>query len=114
MNFQQRDIVLVHFPFSDLSQTKLRPALILSANQINDSSDFVCVQITSRNISDVSYFQIEKEMLEGTLLLTSGLRLHKIFCLHEKLLVHKIAALTPAAFALVLDSINQKVFAFKK
>ena len=112
MEFQQRDIVLVHFPFTDLTQTKLRPALIISANHINKSSDFVCVQITSRLISDASYFHLEMDMIEGTLLLASGIRLHKIFCLNEKLLVHKIAALTPSAFRLVLDQIGNKVFTF--
>ena len=110
MEFQQRDIVLVHFPFTDLTQTKLRPALIISANAINHSFDFVCVQITSRPLSDATYFHLEKDLLEGTILLSSGIRLHKIFCLHEKLLVHKIAALNPVAFKLVLSAISEKVF----
>ena len=48
MEFQQRDIVLVHFPFTNLTQTKLRPALIISSSQVNKMADFVCVQITSR------------------------------------------------------------------
>ena len=113
MEFHQRDIVLVHFPFTDLTQTKLRPALIISADQINKSGNFVCVQITSRPISDESYFRLEKEMLEGSLLLTSGIRLHKIFCLQEKFLEHKIAALTPVSFDLVLDSLRDRVFTFR-
>jgi mRNA interferase MazF len=79
MGFQQRDIVLVHFPFTDLTQTKLRPALILSATSINKTSDFVCVQITSHLVSDPIYLPIEKNMIEGSLQLTSGIRLHKIF-----------------------------------
>ncbi len=110
MLFRQRDIVLVHFPFTDLTHTKLRPALIISADHINDFTDLVCVQITSRLISDVSYFPIEKEMLEGSLLLDSGIRLHKIFCLHQKLVVHKIASLTSSGFNLVLEAISNKVF----
>ena len=112
MEYQQRDIVLVHFPFTDLTQSKLRPALIVSIHKVNSSVDFVCVQITSRPQADALYFQLEKEMLEGSLLLASGIRLHKIFCLNEKLVVHKIAALAPPAFGLVLENITEKVFAF--
>lgn len=113
MEFQQRDIVLVHFPFTDLSQTKLRPALIVSANQAPNSTDFVCVQITSRLVSDSLFMPLEKDMIEGSLLLVSGIRLNKIFCLNEKLVVHKIAALTPSAFQLVLENIKDKIFSFK-
>jgi mRNA interferase MazF len=114
MAFQQRDIVLVHFPFTDLTQTKLRPPLILSANHINALSDFVCVQITSKPLADSSYLQLTNDMLEGSLLLASGVRLHKIFCLHENLIVHKIAELTPFAFAIVLDTIHEKVFTVRR
>ena len=110
MKFQQRDIVLVHFPFTDLSQTKLRPALIISAYQLIDSADFVCVQITSRSNSDPLFLPLEKDMIEGSLLLASGIRLNKIFCLNEKLVLHKIAALTPSSFVSILDKIKEKVF----
>jgi mRNA interferase MazF len=85
MEFHQRDIVLAHFPFTDLSQTKLRPALIISAEAVNHSFDFVCVQITPRTISDSLYLKLEEDMIEGSLLLVSGIRLHKIFCLNKKI-----------------------------
>ena len=110
MAYQQRDIVLVHFPFTDLTQTKLRPALILSAAPINKTSDFVCVQVTSHIGYDPTYLPIDKNMIEGSLQLSSGIRLHKIFCLQEKLIVHKIAALTPTAFTSVIKNISEKVF----
>ncbi|MBN8576405.1 MAG: type II toxin-antitoxin system PemK/MazF family toxin [Cyclobacteriaceae bacterium] len=109
MLFQQRDIVLIHFPFTDLTQTKLRPALIISSNKIG-ISDFVCIQITSKVSRDSTYLHLEDKMLEGKLALASGLRLHKIFCLNNKLIIHKIAAITPEAFQSVIQALNQKVF----
>ncbi len=113
MEFHQRDIVLVNFPFTDLTKTKLRPALILSEDRVNTSNDLVFVQITSRPIFDKLYFPLDNDMLEGSLPLISGIRLHKIFCLNNRLVVHKLATLTPEVFKAVLDSIVNKVFGVK-
>jgi mRNA interferase MazF len=43
----QLDVVLVAIPFSDLSATKTRPALIVSGPQFNNGSDVVVCAITS-------------------------------------------------------------------
>jgi mRNA interferase MazF len=39
------DVVLLNFPFSDLSGAKLRPAVVLA---VLDQGDFVACQVTSR------------------------------------------------------------------
>lgn len=44
-----KDVVFVNFPFSDLKNTKLRPAVII-ANVQND--DYILCQITSKAYSD--------------------------------------------------------------
>lgn len=111
MEFHQRDIILTHFPFTGLSQTKLRPAIIISNEAVNQSFDFVCLQITSRTLTDLLYFPLKEEMIEGSLLLVSGIRLHKIFCLYKKLVLNKIAALSPNAFDRVINEIRTKVLA---
>lgn len=46
---ERGDVVLVPFPFTDLSKTKRRPALILSSGEYNGATgDVIITQITSR------------------------------------------------------------------
>ena len=47
MNYEKWDIVLVPFPFTDLSTSKKRPALIISPNEYNEKLDVVIAFITS-------------------------------------------------------------------
>lgn len=45
-NFSANEIVLVRFPFSDLSASKIRPAVIISSH--HSSQDVFIVPLTSR------------------------------------------------------------------
>lgn len=47
--FTRGEVVLVSFPFSDLSQTKLRPAMVLAEVEYGD---LLLCQITSKNYGD--------------------------------------------------------------
>ncbi|MCZ2150026.1 MAG: type II toxin-antitoxin system PemK/MazF family toxin [Bryobacterales bacterium] len=47
--FVKGDVVVLNFPFSDLSQTKRRPALVLAALQ---GDDLILCQITSQAKED--------------------------------------------------------------
>jgi mRNA interferase MazF len=49
MAFQRGDIVLVPFPFSDLSTTKIRPAVVVSSALYHDQEpDLILAAITSK------------------------------------------------------------------
>ena len=48
MNYEKWDIVLVPFPFTDLSAAKKRPALIISPNQYNKYQDVIIAFVTSK------------------------------------------------------------------
>ena len=55
IRFKQRDIILISFPFTDLSSSKQRPALVISSNKyINSREDLIIVAITSQ-IKPVQY-----------------------------------------------------------
>lgn len=47
--FIKGDVVVVPFPFSDLSNSKKRPALVLASLE---GEDLILSQITSKNIFD--------------------------------------------------------------
>lgn len=48
MNYKKWDIVLVPFPFTDLSAVKKRPGLIISPNEYNGDQDVVIAFVTSK------------------------------------------------------------------
>jgi mRNA interferase MazF len=47
MKYKKGDIVIIGFPFSDLSTIKKRPALIISNDMVNKTGDYLMVQVTS-------------------------------------------------------------------
>jgi mRNA interferase MazF len=48
LKVKQRDIILINFPFSDLTGAKVRPALVISNNEYNQNNlDALVLAITS-------------------------------------------------------------------
>ena len=52
MGFEPGRIVLVAFPYTDRTSTKMRPALVVSCRAFHSGDDFVCVAISSRKSPD--------------------------------------------------------------
>ena len=48
MTYKKWDIIIVPFPFTDLTTIKRRPALIVSPNEYNSNQDIVIAFITSK------------------------------------------------------------------
>jgi mRNA interferase MazF len=110
MPFSQRDIVFVQFPFTDLAHSKLRPALIISSDFVNQTEDFICLQITSKEFDDGLFFRMEDESLSVPLKLKSGIRVHKVFTVNKSRIVHKISSLNPDIFRVLETRFSKLVF----
>ncbi len=96
-------IVKVPFPFSDLSQTKLRPAVVLARA---GRGDWVLCQITSESYADPRAVLLERsDFSKGSLQVTSYARPGKLFTANISLIASEIGTLTPAAFDRVLDAV---------
>lgn len=98
-----RTVVLVRFPFSDLTGSKLRPALVLAQAE---KGDIVLCQITSQSYTDLSAIKINSNDLEnGTLQRTSYVRPAKIFTANESIVVRKVGDLRLQKFVESIDRI---------
>jgi mRNA interferase MazF len=97
------EVVLVPFPFSDLSQSKVRPAVCLADA---GRGDWVLCQITSSPYGDPSAVPLDaSDFAAGGLLVASYARPGKLFTAHTGLLVRSVGVLTPAAIARVLSAV---------
>lgn len=112
MRYKRGALVLVAFPFTDLSATKRRPALVISPNRFNDKSqDLILVAVTSKFPAALSEIEIPLEkadLKEGILPKRSVVRLAKIFTMHRELIVKKAGSLKDQKIQEILD----KLFVF--
>ncbi len=98
--YRQGDIVLIPFPYSDLSTTKQRPVLVLSNTNYNQvQSDLVVAAITSNLISKSYTIQITADDLDdGQLRTTSAVRVDKIYTFSNQIVIKKFGHLKPSLF----------------
>lgn len=95
MSYSQGDIIWVDFPFTDSSQSKPRPALIISNQTVNNTGDYILVQITSKIKKDGLSIEItDSDYKEAPLELKSYIRFYKIFILNESLILGKKTSIT--------------------
>jgi mRNA interferase MazF len=97
------EVVLVPFPFSDLSQSKVRPAVCLADA---GRGDWVLGQITSSPYGDPAAVPLDApDFASGGLLVASFARPGKLFTAHAGLMVRSVGVLTSGAFARVLSAV---------
>ncbi len=94
-------IVIVPFPFSDLSGTKLRPAVVLADA---GRGDWLLCQITSNPYSDPDAIPItSKELKKGVLTSTiSFARPIKLFTASESVMDKRVAIVGDETFKAIL------------
>ena len=94
-------VVVVPFPFSDSSQAKPRPAVVL-ANA--GRGDWILCQVTSRPYGDARAMRIaDHSLMDGALHITSYIRPSKLFTGNDDLMLSTIGTLEAGFFAKVVD-----------
>lgn len=109
--YKQGEIVLVPFPYSDLSAFKRRPALVVSNNNYNNHfSDIVVCVITSNLFKDSFSIELKNEDLEtGLLPETSVIKCHKLFTIEQSKILKRFSSIRKIKFDEV-RSVLEKLF----
>lgn len=101
--FTAGQVVIVHFPFSDLTASKLRPAVVLAEA---GHGDWILCQITSKPYGDVKAMTLDVgDFAHGSLRLTSYARPGKLFTAHSSLVAGQVGELQPGKFSAVRDAV---------
>ncbi|MBF0446133.1 MAG: type II toxin-antitoxin system PemK/MazF family toxin [Magnetococcales bacterium] len=103
MTFLPGDLILVSFPYSDLSTTKRRPVLVLTAP--DGRSDFICLAVTSVPTAEHAIILDYDALIDGDLPKRSWVRTDKIFTLNTKLVKGVFAQTSPSFFKQILKNL---------
>ena len=96
-------VVLVPFPFSDLSQSKRRPAVVLAGAE---HGDWILCQVTSKSYADARVVEFTDDDFErGSLRLISCARPSKLFTARESLFTSEAGVLSAESLKRITDEV---------
>lgn len=100
MKVKQKEVVLLSYPFSNLQERKVRPAIIVSNDDYNfKSEDCILVPLTSVIKNEPFSILINTQNLfKGNLIRQSRIRVDKIFSMSKELIIRKIGILNDFTF----------------
>ncbi|CAN5729377.1 hypothetical protein BH20ACI4_BH20ACI4_07000 [soil metagenome] len=92
-NFSKNEIVLVRYPFSDLTNSKVRPAVVVNA--AHSSKDLLIVALTSKTQFLLSGEFVLAEWQSVGLNVETAVK-RGVFTIHEKLVLKTVGTLAKA------------------
>ncbi len=109
-SIEQRSIVLVPFPFSDLTSAKKRPALVISNTEFNNKNeDIVCCLITSNPAARDAIKITSKDMESGFLEFDSRVKPYRLFTVSKNIIYKVLGKLSKEKSQLVTDEIGKLI-----
>jgi len=108
MKYNQGDIILIPYPYSDLSKSKQRPAVIISKNTAN-KQNYIVAKITSVIRNDKFSYPIEKEDIDRELMYKSEVRINELFTVSPTIIIKKFATFNKQALINLTESIKTNI-----
>ena len=90
-SFSRNEVVLVRFPFSDLTNAKIRPAVVVSSAHV--SQDLFVVALTSKTSSLLSGEFVLSDWTGAGLNVETAVK-RAVFSIHERLVLKSVGTLS--------------------
>jgi len=99
--FVRGDVVVLNFPFSDLSQTKRRPALVIATLK---GDDVILCQITGQARFDEYSIRLDDvDFVAGGLSQSSRIRPNRLFTADAGIVVYRVGHVSEAKLSEVVE-----------
>jgi mRNA interferase MazF len=104
MRLEPGDVVLVPFPFTDLTAAKTRPALVLSSGAYNAKGRDVIVCGITSNLANTAHSVLveSSDLASGRLPVTSRVKVDKVATLQQAIVRKRVGTVKPALLGQVL------------
>jgi mRNA interferase MazF len=103
--YEKGDIILVPFPFSELTSMKKRPALVMASIEHRD--ELICMMLTSTSNIDISVDVPIKKMGGTGLPKPTVARTSRLFTLKSILVYKKLGKIEDSDFKEILLKLNK-------
>ena len=115
MSLQRGDVILIQFPFTDLTSFKVRPALVLSSDQYNSQGEDVIVCLITSNLSrkGVPWIPVTSDhpdYARAGFKTASAIIPDKIHALHRILIKRKLGSLGAQTLNVIQDRLREIIF----
>lgn len=102
---EQRDLLLVPFPFSDQSGRKVRPVIVISNREFNEHSEDVLVVGVTSNIMKEKYTLslANNDLEDGKLSTQCCIKVENILRLDKELIIKRIGRIKKEKLDLIRD-----------
>jgi mRNA interferase MazF len=104
---EQKDLLLVPFPFSDQSGRKVRPVIVISNNEFNKySEDIIVIGVTSNILKDRYTLSLTNSNLdEGKLFTNCIIKTENLLKLDKELIIKKIGKINKETLKNLVDKV---------
>jgi mRNA interferase MazF len=113
MPYKRGDVILIPFPFSDLSSSKQRPALVISSEEFHrQCPDIIACAITSQSPTSLASFEYllsKDDLSQAGLPKLSKVNCGKIVTLDRRIIRKKLGKLPASTLSEILSLIHKIV-----
>ncbi|MFA5259466.1 MAG: type II toxin-antitoxin system PemK/MazF family toxin [Candidatus Pacearchaeota archaeon] len=105
---EQRDLLLVPFPFSDQSGRKVRSVIVISNNEFNRySEDIIVIGVTSNILKDKYTINLTNNNLdEGKLFTSCCIKTENLLKLDKELIIKKIGKINKETLKSLVEKLS--------
>lgn len=106
---EQRDLLLVPFPFSDQSGLKVRPVVVVSNNHFNRHSEDLIVAGVTSNVSKDRYsvLLLSEDLDEGKLSSLCSVKAENILKMDRGLVIRKIGKINKGKLGEIVGILSE-------